>query len=179
MVGGNPIMEGALNDGIVLDDKTPGDGLREFISSPEGQAGKGHIVTKPLETAGRWLAQAEHSLIITRFLLENGMGAGACFHSEQTAKLALKAFLFGRGSRYVTMHSVRELAAWCAEEDDAFSSFVDYGTSLDRYYLSTRYPDALPEPAVPFESFTEKEAREALGYASEIVEAVKARVPKE
>ena len=176
---GNPFIEGALSDGKVLYDKTPGDGLGKLISSSEGQAGKEHIVKKPLETARRWLAQADHSLTITRLLLESGMGADACFHAEQTAQLTLKAFLYSLGMRYVTIHSVRELALKCAEEDDAFSAFVEYGTSLDRYYLSTRYPDALPEPAVPFQSFTEREAREAVGYATEMVETVKAKVPAE
>ena len=176
--GGNPFIESALNDAKVLYEKTPGDGLRELISSCKEAVRTGRItVKKPLETARRWLAQAEHSLRIAIFLLTNGFWAGACFHAEQTAQLALKAFLYGTGRRYVTIHSVRELATQCAEEDEAFSAFVDYGTLLDRYYLSTRYPDALPEPAVPFESFTEKEAREAVSYAAEIVETVKARVP--
>ena len=175
---GNPFIEGALNDANILYEKTPGDGLRKLISSCKESARKGSpTVKKPLDTARRWLSQAEHSLNISRLLLESGMGADACFHAEQTAQLALKAFLYSLGRRYVTIHSVRELASQCAEEDAAFSTFVEYGTYLDRYYLSTRYPDALPEPALPFESFTEKEAREALGYATEIVEAVQARVP--
>ena len=175
---GNLFIEGALSDGKVLYDKTPGDELRELISSSKGQAGKGHIVKNPVEKARRWLAQAEHSLSITRLLLESGMGADACFHAEQTAQLALKAFLYSVGRRSINIHSDRELATQCAEEDETFSTFVDYGTLLDRYYiLSTRYPDALPEPALPFESFTEKEAREAVGYATEIVETVKARLP--
>ena len=177
---GNPFIEGALNDGKVLYEKNPTNGLQGLISSAKESARKARpTVKKALERARRWLAQAEHSLNISRLLLESGMGADACFHAEQTAQLALKAFLYSQGRRFVTMHSVRELALRCAEEDDAFSSFVDYGTLLDRYYLSTRYPDALPEPAVPFESFTEKEAREAFGYATEIVETVKARVPSE
>ena len=175
--GGNPFIESALSDAKVLYEKNSGDGLRELIDSSKESAGKGrYTVKKPLETARRWLAQAEHSLNVSRLLLENGMEADACFHAEQTAQLALKAFLYGTARRYVTMHSVRELASRYAEEDEAFLAFVDYGTQLDRYYLSTRYPDALPEPAVPFESFTEKEAREAVGYATEIVETVKAKV---
>lgn len=131
----------------------------------------------PLETARRWLAQAEHSLFATRSLLESGFWAEACFHAEQTAQLALKAFLYSVGRRFINIHSVRELAVQCSNEDSEFSPFVDHGRFLDRYYLATRYPDVLPAPAVPFESFTAKEARQALAFATEMVELVRAKVP--
>ncbi len=132
---------------------------------------------KPLETARRWLAQAEHSLMTTRILLESGLWADACFHAEQTAQLALKAYLYSRGRRYVNIRSVRELASQSSQEEAEFSPFVEYGMVLDRYYLATRYPDVLPDPAIPFESFTEQESRQAVGYAMEMVQLVRAKVP--
>jgi HEPN domain-containing protein len=131
----------------------------------------------PKETSRRWLAQAEHSLSTTRILLENGLWSDACFHSEQTAQLALKAFLYWRGRRFVNIHSIRALALECGKEDAQFQAFESYGIVLDRYYLATRYPDVLPDPAVPFESFTQQEAQQALGYATEIVELVRAQIP--
>ncbi len=130
----------------------------------------------PVETARRWLAQAEHNLSMARSLLAGSFSAGACFHSEQTAQLALKAYLFRRGKRFVNIHSVRVLVLECSKEDTEFSPLADYGALLDRYYLATRYPDVLPAPAVPYESFTALEARQALGYAEEIVELVKAKI---
>ena len=133
----------------------------------------------PLETGRRWLAQAEYSLEVTHFLMKESFWANACFHSEQTSKIAFKAFLYANGRRYVQIHSVRELASECGKEHAAFLEFLDPGSSLDRYYLSTRYPDALPAPALPFESFAESEAAQAVNYATEIVELVKATIPKE
>ena len=130
----------------------------------------------PVETARRWLAQAEHSLRVTRLMLENEVWSQACFHSEQTAQLALKAYLYRRGRRFVNIQSVRVLALECSKEDSDFSPLGDYGAFLDQYYLSTRYPDALPAPAVPYESFTALEAQQALGYAEEIVELAKAKI---
>ncbi len=124
---------------------------------------------RPLETAKRWLAQAEHNLGLTRSLVDGAFWGAACFHAEQTSQLALKAFLYWRGRRFVNIHSVRSLALECGREDPEFLPFEDYGTVLDRYYLSTRYPDVLPEPAIPFESFSQRDAREALSYATEIV----------
>jgi HEPN domain-containing protein/predicted nucleotidyltransferase len=175
---GNPFIEEALKDGKVLYEKTAGGQGREVAASWQHPVQKGRaFVKKPLETARRWLAQAEHSLGMTRLLLQGGFWAGACFHAEQTAQLALKAFLYGVGRRFINIHSVRELAAQCSKDDSEFSPFVDYGTFLDRYYLATRYPDALPDPAVPFESFTEQEAQQALAFATEMVELVRGKVP--
>jgi HEPN domain-containing protein len=131
----------------------------------------------PKETSRRWLAQAEHSLRMMGSLLEGRFWAGACFQAEQTAQLALKAFLFWRGRRFVNIHSIRALALECGKEDAQFLAFENYGIFLDRYYLATRYPDALPAPAIPFESFTQQEAQQALGYATEIVELVKVQTP--
>ena len=131
----------------------------------------------PLETSRRWLAQAEHSLSMAQSLLDGGFWAGACFNSEQTAQLALKAFLFFKGRRYVNIHSVQTLASECGNEDPNFSPMESYGSFLDRYYLTTRYPDALPAPAIPFQSFGEGEARQAVDYASEIVGLARDKIP--
>ena len=176
--GENPFIEGVLEDARVLYEKNPGADTWVLASSLKDSGGEGsRFVKKPLETARRWLAQAEHSLVTTRTLLENNLLSDTCFHSEQTAQLALKAFLYSLRRRFVTIHSVRELASLCAQEDADFSPFVEYGTYLDRYYLTTRYPDALPEPALPFESFTEREAQQAFAYATEIIDLLKAKVP--
>ena len=134
---------------------------------------------RPLETAQRWLTQAEHSLSVTRILLDNGLWPEVCFHAEQTAQLALKAYLFFEGRRFVNVHSVRTLAEECIGYDPEFVPLIDYAMILDRYYLSTRYPDALPDPAIPFESFSASDARQALGFASEIVGIVRAKIPVE
>jgi HEPN domain-containing protein len=103
----------------------------------------------PGETARRWLAQAEHSLSMARSLSEGRFWSGACFHAEQTAQLALKAFLYRQGRRFVNIHSIRSLALECGQEDPEFLIFEDHGRSLDQYHLATRYPDVLPAPAIP------------------------------
>ena len=131
----------------------------------------------PLETGRRWLAQAEHSLSMAQLILDGGFWAGACFQAEQTAQLALKAFLFLKGRRYVNIHSVRTLVLECGKEDPSFLPLEDHGSFLDRYYLTTRYPDALPAPAIPFQSFTEGEARQAIDHASEIVGLARDKFP--
>lgn len=38
--------------------------------------------------------------------------------SEQASQKALKAYLLFRGERYISSHSVRELADWCTKFDE-------------------------------------------------------------
>ena len=126
----------------------------------------------PAEQHGRWLAQSEHQLGVTKILLDNRQWSDACFNAEQTAKMAMKALLFGAGCRFVPVYSAYELSIECAKVDESFRPLVDKGRTLDRFYLQTRYPDVLAAPAVPFESFTEADASQAYQDASDIVEMV-------
>ena len=170
---GNPFIQQALSDGIVLYDKAGGGINGVPITLKTGES---YFMKNPLETARRWLAQAEHNLRATQVMVENGLWAMACFLAQQTAQLALKAYLFGQGRRFVNVHSIRTLAEECSKYDAAFSPIIEHGGVLDRYYLSTRYPDALPAPAIPYQSFTEQEAQQALGYVTEMVKLVTARI---
>lgn len=173
----NPFIEQVLKDGKVLYEKSPGIGQHTISPSSKIPAHTGRSgLKRPLETARRWLAQAEYSLTMTRSLFEGDFWAGACFQSEQTAQLALKALLYAKGKRYVNIQSVRTLAQECSKEDNDFLPLVDVGTILDRDYLSTRYPDALPEPAIPFESFTHQEATRSVSFAGEIVGLVRTKI---
>lgn len=130
----------------------------------------------PRETARRWLEQAEHNLEVTRLHVAHGYWSDACFMAEQTAQVALKAYLYVQGERFIPIHSVYELVLECARREPAFAAVTDAGKVLDKYYIPARYPDALAPPAVPYRSFTEAEARQALSYAEEIVSLVRARV---
>ena len=174
---GNPFMEQALGDGKVVYDRASGVRQAE-VAPPTKWSWKGGIafVRRPLETARRWLGQAEHSLTVTRVLLEQNLWSDVCFHSEQTAQMGLKAFLYLRGHRPILVHAVSELALQCSEEDSDFLIFIDQSAEIEEYYLSTRYPDAVASPAIPFEMFTEQQAMEALGYAERIVEVVRAKI---
>jgi len=128
------------------------------------------------EEAHRWLAQAEHVLDVAKKLLNEACYAESCFHAEQAAQLALKAFLYGQGERFVKIHSVKELVEQCAGRDAAFQEFGDSGKVLDQYYIPTRYPDALAFPGLPYETYTEREAKEAVEFASTILTVVKQRL---
>ena len=44
---------------------------------------------------------------------------------------------------------------------------------LDRHYLTSRYPDALPEPAIPAEVYVHQDAEEAVSTARAVFETAK------
>ena len=124
---------------------------------------------QPDVQAARWLRQAEHDLSIAERHLKDHCYSDCCFMSEQTAQKALKAYLFAQGERSVFEHSVFRMITRAREHDAAFAALRERGSILDQYYIPTRYPDALAEPAVPFESYTNAQASEALAFAREFV----------
>lgn len=130
---------------------------------------------RPREDSQRWLRQADHDLETAKRLRE-WCPADACYFAEQSSQKSLKAFLYFAGSRGEREHSVVFLAERCAERDPSFSQFVDGANVLDQFYIATRYPDAVADPAVPFESYTADQAREAICLASEILELVRTKV---
>ena len=123
-----------------------------------------------LANAVRWLRQAEYDLAQANRLLDDGVYSYAAFFAEQSAQKSLKAFLIGRGARFVAIHSVGELAKEAAALDGKFSPLIDPGKRLDRHYLISRYPDALPEPAIPAEAYVREDAVEAVAAAKAIFE---------
>ena len=127
----------------------------------------------PKEQSKRWLKQSEYDLSEAKEKLNGKSFAYACFYSEQSAQKAIKAFLIYNGKRFITIHSVGELLKEASLINNLFAPLVEAGKTLDRYYLSSRYPDALPEPAIPYESFTFSEMKEAVSIAQKIFDACK------
>jgi HEPN domain-containing protein len=128
------------------------------------------------EEARRWLQQAKKDLEIGRSLGNMGEYAYACFHLEQASQKALKSFLYFMGKRYIWEHSIFNLAQQCAEYDSEFKELLDAGKYLDRFYLTTRYPDAVAPPALPYELFTEEDFKKALELAERILRFVERKI---
>lgn len=128
------------------------------------------------EEAGRWLQQAEYDLDFAKRIFEQSFHAYTCFMCEQSAQKSLKSYLIFKGERYVWEHSIQKLAEICSNYDCEFSKVNEMGKILDKYYLTTRYPDAIAPPAIPYQSFTEKEAKEAIAMTDEIINLVKRKV---
>lgn len=125
------------------------------------------------EESQRWFKQSEYDFEAARRNFEQKIYSYACFIAEQAAQKALKSFLILKGERYVWEHSVQKLAEKCSYYDKKFTKFEASGAILDKYYLTTRYPDVIAPPAIPYESYIEKEALEAIDLARKILETVR------
>ena len=126
----------------------------------------------PQIEAQRWLRQARADLAVAHTLQAAQHHAAVCFHCQQVAEKALKAVLYGQGARIVLGHSVRELAQQCATHDAAFTALLSDGALLDQFYITTRYPNGLPTPAVPSETFTLAQAALAVQAAERVLRVV-------
>ena len=115
-----------------------------------------------------WMSQAENDLLWGKDTLKDGYPAQACFIAQQSAEKALKALGFFRGIDMIKSHSVRAIAASL----NINSEIQNASKKLDIYYITTRYPDSMPEGA-PHENFTGEQAIEALHLAEMIISKVK------
>lgn len=111
--------------------------------------------------ARRWFQQAFADLEVVRTLRSAEHHAAACFHSQQAAEKALKGVLYSQGARVVLGHSVRQLAQQCEAHEKAFANVATEAALLDQFYIPTRYPNGLPSPAVPSETYATAQAEAA------------------
>lgn len=121
--------------------------------------------------AERWLRQAQYDREAALANLKLGYHAWACFLSQQSAKKALKAFLYDHGDGPVIGHSTVGLAGRCAEIDNRFNDLVGDCKRLDQFYIPTRYPNGLPG-GVPHEFFDESHSTVAIAALKNIMAVV-------
>ena len=117
----------------------------------------------------RWLTQAQDEFDDAEGLRRIGRFYLALFHYQQAAEKALKAYLYLMvGSREVfTTHSLEELLAMVREIAPEFKE-VMAARALDRYSISTRYPDALPGK-IPSRYFRDPQEAEKAMLLSKVV----------
>jgi len=123
----------------------------------------------------RWLEQSEADLLGAQVLFENKVYHLVCFIALQAAEKAIKAFLYARGEKIVTGHSVTALATWAEQFDPDFAALRDEVSILDGYYIPTRYPNGIPD-SIPAKVYTRKPAEEALRLAGKAIEFVRTRM---
>jgi len=124
-----------------------------------------------LKEADRWLRQAEYDLRAAEWNQQGGFHAPCCFWAQQAAAKALRAFLFLNKEDAVLTRSVADLLDRAITYDESFKSLVGKSTSLDLYYKTARFPDALPG-GIPAEIITEKDSQEAVRKATDILALV-------
>lgn len=97
----------------------------------------------------------------------------ACFHAQQCVEKALKAWLRHQGVFPPRTHQLSVLLSFLSDE-----VLTDIRTDiilLDRFYIPTRYPDALP--GMTAESLpTATDAEEATKVARQVLQQVEFQI---
>ena len=121
-----------------------------------------------------WLTQAERDLEQAQDSRRAGRHEWACFAAQQAAEKAVKALHLHLGQEawgYVTARLLRELPESVATPEE----LIEKAHVLDSFYIPPRYPNSHPEGA-PFEHYGSLQSEEAIRYAREILEFVRAQM---
>ena len=125
-----------------------------------------------VERSKDWLKEAQSDLAFAKMALQSGFYAQTCFVSQQCAEKALKAVLFHSGAKLILTHSLFKLC----QSLQINGSLEEGAKTLDQYYVSARYPDALSE-GNPSAWMTQKQAEEAVKYAEAFVRRAEEEMP--
>lgn len=112
-----------------------------------------------------WLRQAEDDIGWALDTFGDERWSQACYIAQQVGEKALKALAIRRGADRVRSHSIADIA----KALDINGEIERAARRLDQYYMTTRYPDALPAGA-PFEYFDREQASEAIAQARTILD---------
>ena len=121
-----------------------------------------------------WFRQAERDLDQARDSVQAGRHEWACFAAQQASEKAVKALHLDRGQE-AWGHVVARLLQELPEQIEIPEKMVDKARVLDAYYVAPRYANGHPEGA-PFEHYGELQSKEAISYASEIIEFVRSQM---
>ena len=115
-------------------------------------------VEKNLREAERWYKTAQGDLTSAVILLKNIRYAHSCFHAQQSGEKALKAVWYLLDAD-PWGHSIKKLIQGLENVDlKAYNKLKPLGkcaVRLDRFYITTRYPNGLPE-LTPEEAYLEE-----------------------
>lgn len=116
----------------------------------------------------RWLQFAREDLQVAELAFEASIYNQVCFHSQQCAEKAIKGMLLFRGKTPPRTHLLGDLLTQLPT--GVFASTLDIQL-LDRFYIPTRYPDALPG-SLPEGLPTADDANETISVARQVLDTV-------
>ena len=129
------------------------------------------------EEIENWIFFADEDLRSAEIMLREKIFNKVCFLSEQCAQKALKAFLLYKNILPQKTHKLVELLSTRSKLDNDYRQLEDGCLELDRYYLPTRYPDAIVG-SLPEGLPKEENAVSALKIARTILEFVENKILK-
>ena len=92
--------------------------------------------------AQKWLDFAREDLQMAKLAMRNSLFNQVCFHAQQAAEKTLKYLIVSAGVLPPKTHKFGDLLGLLpvAVPDDLYRKLL----LLDRFYIPTRYPDAVP-----------------------------------
>lgn len=126
------------------------------------------------EESERWLAFARQDLRMAELAMTEGLYNQVCFHQvcfhcQQCAEKAVKGLLAQQGQTPPRTHRLGDLLGLL--DPDPLAGLALEVHLLDRFYIPTRYPDALPG-VLPEGLADAQDAREALDVARQALESI-------
>ena len=94
------------------------------------------------EAVEHWIAFAHEDLRMAELALAEGIFNQVCFHAQQCAEKAIKGWLAYQGQLPPRTHRMADLLRLLSP--NPLGKLSDELRLLDRFYIPTRYPDALP-----------------------------------
>jgi len=123
----------------------------------------------------RWFSEAETDLGAARHLADGGFHHLSCFHCQQAVEKALKSYLLLKGAREVRGHSVSDLCEAACRFEAEFRELVADVSSLDQYYIPTRYPNGLPG-GLPSRVYSGRDSERAIQTTEKAIAFIRARL---
>ena len=112
----------------------------------------------------QWLSFARDDLLIARHAFEDIHPKQifiACYHCQQAAEKALKAYLISKNTTFERTHDLVVLQGQCLDFEEGFDDLLADCSILTPYVTQARYPNT--------EEITEPETASALHRAERIV----------
>lgn len=122
-----------------------------------------------MSASERWLFFANQDLRMAELALAEGLHNQVCFHAQQCVEKAIKAWLTHQGKTPPRLHSLTDLLNLL--NPNPVAHLASEIQLLDRFYIPTRYPDALPG-SLPENLPDREDAEQALGVARQTFEQI-------
>ena len=119
-----------------------------------------------------WLEEANWDLENAEILFRSNRFNTAVFQSQQASEKAVKSLLFSRNLNGWGHSTSRLLEKYKELTHQDISEVINDALQLDKHYIPTRYPDALPGIA-PHKAYTRQEAENSIKQAKRIINFVK------
>lgn len=117
----------------------------------------------------RWLTFAHEDLRMAELAMTENLHNQVCFHAQQCAEKTIKALLIVQGQAPPRTHRLGDLVNFL--NPNPLAAIALEVQLLDRFYIPTRYPDALPG-SLPEGLPEASDAQEALAVARQVFEMV-------